>query len=139
MMFSSQVSRVKPFAITRCLFERAPSSILSTTLQNTTRSFSALSVSRPTLAAPQRNSIVSQIPSSASILRTNPISSPLATSPTTARGFSSTASLGVKRDTYNPSRRVQKRRHGFLARVKSRGGRGVLARRRSKNRKYMSW
>ncbi|EFR01678.1 60S ribosomal protein L34 [Nannizzia gypsea CBS 118893] len=138
-MFSLRILRVKPFAITGCLFERASSNVLSSTLQNTTRSFSALNASRPTLSAPRTSSIISQIPSSASVVRPNPISSCLATSPSTTRGFSSTASLGVKRDTYNPSRRVQKRRHGFLARVKSRGGRGVLARRRSKQRKYMSW
>ncbi|QSS62215.1 60S ribosomal protein L34 [Histoplasma capsulatum] len=56
-----------------------------------------------------------------------------------ARPFSSSAALGAKRDTYNPSRRVQKRRHGFLARLKSHSGRKILARRRAKGRKYLSW
>ncbi|KAG5290142.1 60S ribosomal protein L34 [Histoplasma ohiense] len=56
-----------------------------------------------------------------------------------ARPFSSSEALGAKRDTYNPSRRVQKRRHGFLARLKSHSGRKILARRRAKGRKYLSW
>ncbi|KAL3468357.1 ribosomal protein L34-domain-containing protein [Aspergillus heterothallicus] len=55
------------------------------------------------------------------------------------RPFSASASLGGKRDTYNPSRRVQKRRHGFLARVRTRTGRAIIARRRAKGRKNLSW
>ncbi|KAL1965660.1 hypothetical protein VTN77DRAFT_5337 [Rasamsonia byssochlamydoides] len=55
------------------------------------------------------------------------------------RSFSASASLAGKRDTYNPSRRVQKRRHGFLARLRSRGGRKILMRRRAKGRKWLSW
>ncbi|KAJ6475203.1 ribosomal protein L34-domain-containing protein [Mycena vitilis] len=39
---------------------------------------------------------------------------------------------------YQPSQRVRKRRHGFLARKKSAGGRKILARRRAKGRKYLS-
>ncbi|KAK7057326.1 putative 54S ribosomal protein L34, mitochondrial [Favolaschia claudopus] len=39
---------------------------------------------------------------------------------------------------YQPSQRVRKRRHGFLARKKSAGGRQILARRRSKGRKYLT-
>ncbi|KAE8373481.1 ribosomal protein L34-domain-containing protein [Aspergillus bertholletiae] len=56
-----------------------------------------------------------------------------------SRSFSASASLAGKRATYNPSRRVQKRRHGFLARVRSRGGRLILLRRRAKGRKSLSW
>ncbi|KAE8321719.1 60S ribosomal protein L34 [Aspergillus flavus] len=55
------------------------------------------------------------------------------------RSFSASASLAGKRATYNPSRRVQKRRHGFLARVRSRGGRMIILRRRAKGRKSLSW
>ena len=40
--------------------------------------------------------------------------------------------------TYQPSRIVRKRRHGFRSRMKNRGGRKVLSRRRSKGRKKIS-
>ncbi|ORZ22760.1 ribosomal protein L34-domain-containing protein [Lobosporangium transversale] len=39
---------------------------------------------------------------------------------------------------YQPSQRVRKRRHGFLARMKSRGGRKIILNRLQKGRKYLS-
>ncbi|TFK44614.1 ribosomal protein L34-domain-containing protein [Crucibulum laeve] len=39
---------------------------------------------------------------------------------------------------YQPSQRKRKRKHGFLARKKSIGGRKVLSRRAAKGRRYLS-
>ncbi|RMY89212.1 hypothetical protein D0864_06483 [Hortaea werneckii] len=45
---------------------------------------------------------------------------------------------GAKRTTFKPSHRVRKRRHGFLARLRTRTGRRVLLRRKLKGRNTLS-
>ncbi|KAG9239682.1 60S ribosomal protein-like protein L34 [Amylocarpus encephaloides] len=42
------------------------------------------------------------------------------------------------RNTFNPSHFVRKRRHGFLARLRSRTGRMIIKRRRAKRRSTLS-
>tara|TARA_B000000460_G_scaffold238028_1_gene201363 strand:- start:522 stop:656 length:135 start_codon:yes stop_codon:yes gene_type:complete len=40
--------------------------------------------------------------------------------------------------TYQPSKKVRKRKHGFRSKMKSKGGKKILKRRRKKRRKKLT-
>ncbi|KAL2215596.1 60S ribosomal protein L34 [Thermoascus aurantiacus ATCC 26904] len=103
----------------------------------TSRTFSSLLFQQQPSRITSLLSRTSTFPSSTTTASSSLISTP--TPAQQARSFSASASLAGKRDTYNPSRKVQKRRHGFLARLRSRGGRKILMRRRAKGRRWLSW
>ncbi|KAJ5608135.1 hypothetical protein N7537_004754 [Penicillium hordei] len=112
-----------------------PSTMLSS------RSFSSL-LSTPTRFQPSRTlgARLSSPTTTATASAFSPLSSLLPQkAPSQSRSFSASASLGVRRVTFRPSRRVQKRRHGYLARKKDRNGRKTLIRRTLKGRKELSW
>ena len=98
----------------------------SNTNDNRPLSILARPPTRPSIPiqSTQSTALSSEIPSNASFF---PLSQP---SPQQIRG--------AKRNTYNPSHVVRKRRHGYLSRIKTRTGRMILKRRRMKGRSTLS-
>ncbi|KAJ5907427.1 Ribosomal protein L34 [Penicillium taxi] len=123
---SSPMNRASQFAPR---IQVAPSSLLSS------RPFSSILFSTPARQPIQTTqSLTSRLSSP-----TPTLSLFSQTQPEQARSFSASAALGAPRNTFNPSRRVQKRRHGFLSRNKTHNGRRIITRRRLKGRRNVSW
>jgi large subunit ribosomal protein L34 len=90
------------------------------------RTFSLLSSRRPTLPT---------TPTSTLSLNTT---LELPTPPAASTTLTLLQARGPKRDTFDPSHRVRKRRSGFLARIRSRNGRNLIKRRLLKKRSTLS-
>jgi large subunit ribosomal protein L34 len=90
------------------------------------RTFSLLASRRPTLPS---------TPTSTLSLNTT---LELPTLPAASTTLTLLQARGPKRDTFDPSHRVRKRRSGFLARIRSRNGRNLIKRRLLKKRSTLS-
>ncbi|TVY50271.1 50S ribosomal protein L34 [Lachnellula cervina] len=103
------------------------------------RTFTSLPSLRPTISPSSlRPSPTSTTTTTASIPTDPDAAAILPTSISTHPSMAATQIRCAGRNTFSPSHFVRKRRHGFLARLKSRTGRMILKRRRAKKRSSLS-
>lgn len=104
-----------------------------------TRTFASFSNIRSTFQSLKRPTLPSTPSTSLSLstILETPSASALLPASVSAPG-NLLQSRGPKRDTFDPSHFVRKRRHGFLSRVRTRNGRNLLKRRRSKRRSTLA-
>lgn len=94
--------------------------------------------SRRQLSSQAISFIALQRPSTVSTIRPLPVSS-LHNALSQTRTFASSAAVGAPRNTTNRmTHLIRKRRHGYLARLRSKSGRRILKRRMVKGRKNLS-
>ena len=97
------------------------------------------SLTSPLLRRPQLPRTNLESPTTSILAQTSfPSASPQSNGSALAGLGTATQVRGAKRDTYDPSHLVRKRRHGFLSRVKTRLGRKLLKRRKLKGRTTLS-
>ncbi|KAI4826322.1 hypothetical protein E4T44_09971 [Aureobasidium sp. EXF-8845] len=109
----------------------------SSLLQSTLRPLPASQPARSrtfSLLAPRRPTLPSTPTSTLSLNTTLE----LPTLPAASTTLTLLQARGPKRDTFDPSHRVRKRRSGFLARIRSRNGRNLIKRRLLKKRSTLS-
>ena len=129
VLFPARTPRSSSTSLATSRSTQPPPRTTSTSIASLHRSFASLTLS----TSRHRPQIKSSSP------HVSPSSSVSSTPPSRRRGFSTSSAFLVKRWTFSPSRRVQKRRHGFLSRARTLNGRKLLSRRRAKGRKALSW
>ncbi|RKU43436.1 hypothetical protein DL546_005872 [Coniochaeta pulveracea] len=132
---------------TTCL-RAARSAAASKTLAGATRSFSSLPTLRPTLLtssrptifrAPTTNNLSRFTPSTSEGITADLVPAGSISSHPALSGLGSQIRCGPRfLNMQRHTRLVQKRRHGFLSRVRTKNGRKMLARRKDKGRRRLS-
>ncbi|KAK4250999.1 hypothetical protein C7999DRAFT_28313 [Corynascus novoguineensis] len=134
-------------ALRRATAQQIPRCLPVPAKSTTARTFSHLPALRPTLTPP---SSIFRAPNTSNTTSTTDLASTptgevldvLAKSSVTSHpalaGCASQIRCGPRPTMSGASRLIQKRRHGFLARKRTRGGRNMLKRRQAKGRKRLS-